>query len=207
VDGAGNSAATWRAWTGRRADDIYLAERFSGEWMKASFHASGVWQIGFSRKAMEVMGVCPTKRLFARWHHHPEVAPGWTLAAQIAIGRSELRVGPGSDRGVVDVPMPLRHRDLIFELWIESPDARIVGFEEAAPVGILTLPGGGLVWVVSRAVALPWEVPSRFVTERKEAARQRDSEDLGSEARRIVVPGVDAKTGTILFVEVAVDPP
>ena len=106
----GPRSTSWRIWTGRNADDVYVAPRTVASMVKMSLHQSGRWQYGFtdSPKARPWVENRESRHIDT-WQRPPEFGPGVTRGCAIRFPHSELRVWPEGhtvSRKVAFVPAP-----------------------------------------------------------------------------------------------------
>jgi hypothetical protein len=206
----GRRSESWRIWTVKNANDLYVAARQSAGWIKASFHESGDWRHGYISQqiAEEVLGE-RLPREFYRWNRPAEHLPGWTAAGRVIIPVGELRAdvsGSDSGKGVIDVTADLAGDAILIEIWIEGPGSNpALATSNARPLGALGQPGGGTVWILASGMDLPWDPRDRFRSEILEAESAAGSSRHPTELRRIVVHNVD-DSGTLTWVELAIDP-
>jgi hypothetical protein len=212
----GLRSAQYRAWSTKTTDDVYVAGRDAGGWIKVSLHQSGQWQHGFTRNAENDGWVSDpgASRHFQRWPRPPELAPGITLALRILVPTSQLRPGPASrskDRPSCTVPPPPNAPAVSFDLYLVAADAPVVQFQQAAPVGSLRLPSGTVAQVVALPTQLggnPEEVFQPELAEARQAALTADLADLPADLHpRIVLHMLDDDLQTLKLIEMALDLP
>ena len=157
---SGPRSSTWRVWTSKNADDVYVAARSTAGLMKASLHESGSWQFGFidGPKAVTWAQKVGTRHLDL-WQRPPEFGPGFTRAYMIAVPHSELRAWPDSpvERGAVAFLPPPGYREVVqIEIVLTRPTdpPATLRVEQGLVIARLALRGGGAVGVIARL--LPW---------------------------------------------------
>ncbi len=209
VDAQDRASEAWRVETRLKTTNIYIGSRSRFSEVKVSLHESGVWQHGLTaERGAPMAGIDPKDRLFQRWEHHPELVPGWQRPVQIILSNSELRAdAPEQPDSVIRVPAPTTASSSIVEVWIETPGIHApLRVDAATQIGMMELVNGGSLWVVNRAVDLPWLPSKRFATQVGEARKSRESSALPTDGvRRIVLHGVEESSGTLILCELAVD--
>lgn len=160
-------SAVWTAVTAKNADDVYVAAKPVGKFIKVSLHESGFWQHGFiSDDAAGGFRLPGQMRHFAIWERPEEIVPGWTRAVRIIIPDAALqpRPDPGSPRKPVTDLLATPDADAtIAEVWLESAgNTTPPPLRGAQLAGRLRQPGGGIVWVVGQRVTLTWDPAQRF---------------------------------------------
>jgi hypothetical protein len=209
----GRRSIDWAIWAGRRLDDVYVAARDAGNWIKVSLHGSGSWSHGLTTEAWLDGGGDEglETRHFEAWRRPAEIAPGVTLAMRIVIATSELRPGPTtlstSKLPVYTIPPPDDGDAVAFEVYLVKGDAPTFRLDAAAPIGNLGLASGAeSVWVVARAERLDGDLATLYgphVQQAREEAAKQDPLPQGVHGR-IAIHGF--RDGNVLqLIEMAVD--
>lgn len=208
----GRASTVWRLWTVTTADDVYIAGRATGSWIKASLHASGRWQHGFTSEAQNTGWASESgSRYFELWQRPPEVASGVTLALRIVIPTSQLRPGPstrGRGREVRRLPPPPRADGVVFDVFLLAEGHQVVQLERSNRVGRIALPSGGTVEVVARTISFDADLSEDFadhVLKARTAAASQGIPVPEGMVGRIAVHGWDPDFHTVKFLELAVD--
>ena len=168
-------STVWTALTAKYTDDVYVAAKPAGRFIKISLHKSGSWQHGFVIDEQAEGFRSPGQmRHFAIWRRPEEILPGWTRAIRIVIPDASLqaRPAPGTPRKPVTDLLAIPGADaMIAEVWLESGDNTTPPpLRGAQLAGRLRQPGGGTVWVVGQRMTLPWD-PSQHFSQMAAAAR------------------------------------
>jgi hypothetical protein len=79
-------STTWKLWT--RKNDIYLACREMGRWLKVSLHASGDWRIAWVRDAKRSS---TRDRIIERWARPAPFRERWTEGIVLAFPWVDMR--------------------------------------------------------------------------------------------------------------------
>jgi hypothetical protein len=153
VDGD-NGSATWRAWTGKDAttNDIYLMERVSGRRWKVSMHDGwGTWRIAETREGADEGA---ERRVVDSWQA-PSAENGWREAVGVLVPVPYLRklINP-LPVNIIQIPISPAHSAIAIRLLIEDPGAPGALFRAGYPVGCLTRPDGGRIYVIAEPASL-----------------------------------------------------
>ena len=146
-----NRSATWRVWTGKKTDDVYLCESVTGGDWKVTHHNEWKWRIAMTKERAEADGV--DRVVVVEWRDRQE--RGWSEGAGVLIPCAYLR--PSQDPlppSVVRVPPSAAHSSVRVRLLFEEPGAVGVRFGHGFPVGVLDRLGGGRVYVLADPVTL-----------------------------------------------------
>ena len=83
----GNRSATWRVWTGKNVDDVYLCESVTGQDWKVSHHNEWKWRIAMAKERAEADGI--ERVVIVEWRDGPE--RGWSEGVGLLVPRAYLR--------------------------------------------------------------------------------------------------------------------
>lgn len=206
---SGPRSSTWRVWTSKNADDVYVAARSTAGVMKASLHESGSWQYGFINGPKAVAWVQDRgSRHLDLWQKPPEFGPGFTRAYMIAVPYSELRPWPESPRekgAVAFLPPPGIGEVVQIEIVLIRPTNPPVtlSVEHGLAVARLAFHGGDAVGVIARL--LPWAPGSveSFKTYKASALAAADPARVAAAGMpRLALYGLDTD-GTRMVIDAA----
>ncbi len=147
----GNRSATWRVWTGKKVDDVYLCESVTGRDWKVSHHNDWQWRIAMTKERADADGI--GRAVIVEWRDWPE--HGWSEGAGLLIPGAYLR--PSNEpfpKAVVQVPTSPIHTCVRVRLLFEEPGAVGVRFGPGFPIGVLNRLGGGRVYVLAAPVSV-----------------------------------------------------
>lgn len=166
----GNRSSTWRIWTGKTADDVYICEVESGGEWKTSLHNDwGKWRVAMTSEAAHQRGI-PRAVLTAQERPVPE-DDGWSEGVALLIPCSDLR--PSSEPipgGVIRVPTTPSHSAIGVRLLLqEHGSTTFTGLEGAFGIGVLVRPNGGAVYVVAQLTSLRRELIASLAVIRSDA--------------------------------------
>ena len=152
VDPATNRrSATWRVWTGKKVDDVYLCESVTGGDWKVSHHNEWKWRIAMTKERAESDGV--DRVAAVEWRDEPD--RGWSEGAGLLIPCAYLRRSEKPLKSsVVQIPPSPAHSCVRIRLLFEEPGAVGVCFGRGFPVGVLNRLGGGRVYVLADPISL-----------------------------------------------------
>jgi hypothetical protein len=144
-------SATWRAWTGKKVDDVYLCESVTGGDWKVSHHNEWQWRIAMTKERAQADGI--ERVVIVEWRDRPE--RGWSEGAGVLIPRAYLRPSDESlPPPVVQVPTSPAHSCVRVRLLFEESGAVGVRFGPGFPIGVLNRLGGGRVYVLADPVSV-----------------------------------------------------
>src|SRR5579859_6381291 len=149
-----NRSSTWRIWTGKKPDDVYVCETESGGGFKASLHNDG----GKLRVAMttEMAGAHGIPRPVLREQATREPVKGWSEAPRVLVPCADLR--PSSDaipEEVIRIPSSPTSSAICVLLLLEEPNSStVIEVQGTFLLGVLKRPNGGVVWVCSQPITL-----------------------------------------------------
>lgn len=166
----GNRSATWRVWTGKKVDDVYLCESVTGGDWKVSHHNEWKWRIAMTKERAEAEGV--DRVSVVEWRDQPE--RGWSEGAGLLIPCDYLR---GSEEtlksSVVQIPTSPGRSCMRIRLLFEEPGALGVRFGRGFPVGVLKRLGGRRVYVLADPISVSGRTHREFSTVCDEARAAR----------------------------------
>jgi hypothetical protein len=150
----GNQSSTWRVFTGKRTDDVYLLEVVSGPTWKTSHHNDGeVWRVAMTSEAADQRHTA--RVVIDEWPRMPP-QEGWSEGVTVLVPSAYLRSSEAQvDSSVVRIPTSPEHSAVAVRLlFAESGTESYIELSRALPVGVLSRPHGGAVYLVAEAVAL-----------------------------------------------------
>jgi hypothetical protein len=149
----GPRSQSWRLFGSKRDDDIYLGQRWGTGTIKLSLHRSGKWRMAWDGKYAASVGLPDeVDRVLARWDPPADIVPGWKHAVTVLVTRESMAQHQTAERRpgkVAFFPAPDADGALWFLVLLGQPGAELV-VRDAAEVGALELPGGGMVGTVVR---------------------------------------------------------
>lgn len=204
----GRSSSTWNLFRAKKFDDVYLVAKGTEGLMKVSFHQTGEINMGLTSEAIQGLGIPNSSRYLLKGHRIPQVTPGWTLATEIWIPRSELR-SPKEEISpkTVQIPFHSTASAVVVQIYFkESKQSPILRMPAHEPVGFIEQLNGGSVWIVAISAELPWDPEKQFEQKIKEAKEFFDArKDNDRTLDRDHLWGVDEPTKMIIFFEKAFD--
>ena len=167
-DEAGNRAATWKCWTqiGSGNSEVYLACRELFGALKASFHQSGQWHIGYDQMFFEENVVHPLAkgkgRFIAKWPRPQDISPGVTLSFRIVTPWSSVntpfnlseykkvhRVKNAPEGKATEIDIIFTGRSTLVNNW-PGKSSMNTNF-----IGSMELDNGDRVWIVYMVIDMP----------------------------------------------------
>ena len=205
-------SAVWLAVTAKSTDDVYVATKLAGRFIKVSLHESGSWQHGFiSDDKAQGFRSPGQPRHFTIWQRPDEIIPGWTRAVRIIIPDAALqtRPSPGTLKKPVADLLAIPGGDTsIVEIWLESAvNLTPPPLRGSQLAGRLRQPGGGTVWVVGQRMTLPWDPYQRFsqmVTAAHSEATRLNPNWAGDPPLSICLHNPDSRNRELILCELAV---
>lgn len=151
---AATRSSTWRVWTGKRSDDVFLLEVVSGSEWKLSHHiAWGRWRLARTKEAAARAG--EERQVIGEW---PRAEPQdqWSEGVSVLVRCADLRTAESPvEETVVQVPTSPSHSAVAVRLFFEEPGGSAeMELPQAFPVGVLLRSNGGSVYVVAEPVSL-----------------------------------------------------
>lgn len=205
-------SAVWLAVTAKSTDDVYVATKLAGRFIKVSLHESGSWQHGFiSDDKAQGFRSPGQPRHFTTWQRPEEIIPGWTRAVRIIIPDAALqaRPSPGTAKKPVADLLAIPGGDTsIVEIWLESAvNLTPPPLRGSQLAGRLRQPGGGTVWVVGQRMTLPWDPYQRFsqmLTAAHSEATRLNPNWAGDPPLSICLHNPDSRNRELILCELAV---
>lgn len=150
----GGRSSTWRVWTGKRSDDVFLCEVVSGsEWKFSHHNVWGRWRLARTKEAAALADV--ERQVIGEW---PRAEPQevWSEGASVLVSCSDLRTVKSPLEGdVVQVPTSPSHSAVLVRVFLEEAGGSLIRtLAESFPVGVLVRPSGGCVYVVAQPMSL-----------------------------------------------------
>jgi hypothetical protein len=153
----GNQSSTWRIWTGKLDDDIYICETRSGGQWKTSLHNDwGQWRVAMTTEAANARNI---QRVVI--DEQPRKVPdgGWSEGTAILIPCADLR-SPSEQipRDVLRIrTSPTRSATAVRLLLQEKGVTTLKRVEEAFGLGVLKRPNGCVAYVFAEPTSLSSE--------------------------------------------------
>lgn len=154
-------SAIWRMWAER--DDVYLAARVMGGWIKLSMHRSGIWRLAWTAQS-GIRAQGSSDRVGERWQRPPEFRAGWiqgpaVIVPNTGIERPFTHVTDAERIPIVWSPTPKPGHKLHFTLLFASADASPESWQTVfragdKVVGTLTLRNRSMVALSRREVPM-----------------------------------------------------
>lgn len=167
----GARSSTWRIWTHKNVDDVYICETKSGGQWKTSLHNEwGTWRIAMTREAARDQGI---ERSVKSEQEKPMPVEGWSEGTAILIPCVDLR--PSSElipNDVIRIPTSPTHSGVGVRLLLQEPGiANCQLIQEAFGLGVLMRSNGGVVYVFAEPVAFSSEQHESLAAFRSDALR------------------------------------
>ncbi len=171
VDAAtGNRSATWRVWTSKKVDDVYLCESMTGGDWKVSHHNKWKSRIAMTKELAEADGV--DRVVVVEWRDQPD--RGWREGVGLLIPCAYLRKSDNPLKpSVVQIPPSPTHSCVRIRLMFEEPGAVGRRFGRGFPVGVLNRFGGGRVYVLADPLSVSARTHKEFSAACNEARAAR----------------------------------
>jgi len=188
--GSGKRGSTWRVWTGKNVDQIFIMEMATGPVWKVSLHnelsrTTGLptWRIAMTKEAAQDEGI--ERVVIDEWV--PELAiSGWVEGVGILIPFSSLRAETEPlHPSVLQVPSSTVCSGYAVRLFLEEAGAVGAAFPPGHPVMVMDRSNGGRAYVVATPVHLAARQYDAFDAMRDEARAGR-SGDLSYPSDRFV---------------------
>lgn len=155
----GNRSSTWRIWTGKTTDDVFICETESGGEWKTSLHNDwGTWRVAMTAEAADRRG---TARVVLSEQDRPVPdAAGWAEGTALLIPCSDLRPSPAViSNDVIRVPTSPSHSGIGVRLLLQEPgSSTFTALDNAFGLGVLERPNGGTLYVVAQTTSLSREL-------------------------------------------------
>lgn len=196
----GNRSSTWRIWTGKKADDVFICEEVSGGQWKTSLHNDwGKWRIAMTREAAENQGI---QRPILSEQARPMPVGGWSEGTTLLIPCADLRPSLESiPNEAIRIPTSPTNSAVSVRLLLQEPGITTYqSIENAFGFGVLIRPNDGVVYVFAEPFSLSYEEHESIAEYRTDVRRSVPPE---SRDRRFV--GVLAIGDQRLLVDLALD--
>jgi len=194
--GTGNRSSTWRVWTSKTEDDVFVCETESGGEWKTSLHNDwGKWRIAMTAEAAERLGI--PRVVLSEQDRKLPAADGWGEGTALLIPCSDLRASPArfSD-DVIRVPTSPSHSAVSVRLILQEPGSEMpTKLESAFGLGVLERANGGTLYVVAQIASLSSELITSL------AAIRADVRNSAPDAGRYV--GILARDDQRILVDLA----
>lgn len=155
----GPRSARWKLWAPPHKNDVYLAYRAAGRYVKVSLHQSGDWRFQFiSADIARAVGAADGTRLIQQWQR-PPADEGWTIGPMIVVPEKDV-VPLALDEPMGDViwfPPPTAGHGVWIHVFIIEPNISGKTFAAATPGGGFSLANGEVCLVIARYRALSEE--------------------------------------------------
>ena len=166
----GNRSSTWRIWTGKTTDDVYICETESGGEWKTSLHNDwGKWRVAMTSDAARTKAI-PRVVLTEQERRAPG-GDGWSEGVALLTPCSDLR--PSSEPipvAVIRVPTTPSHSAIGVRLLLqEHGSTTYTRLDDGFGIGVLVRPNGGAVYVVAQPTSLKRELIESMATTRSDA--------------------------------------
>lgn len=180
----GARSATWRVWTGKNVDDVFLCESVTGGDWKVRHHNEWNWRIAMTRERAQADDV--QRVVVVEWRDLPN--RGWSEGAGVLIPCAYLRRSdePLPD-SVVQIPSSPSQSCVRVRWLFQEPGAVGVRFGPAFPVGVLDRKGGGRVYVLADAVSVSERTHREMAAVCDEARAERSPDETYPTSRFIWV--------------------
>jgi hypothetical protein len=174
----GNRSSTWRIWTGKVADDVFICETESGGEWKTSLHNDwGKWRIAMTAEAAIRRGVSRT--VISDQDRPRPASDGWTEGTALLIPCSDLRpLSKILPDDVIRVPTSPSHSAIGVRLLLQEADsATFTAVDGAFGLGVLERPKGGIVYMVAQITSLSSDLMTDLAAIRSDARQQVPNEE------------------------------
>src|SRR5437879_671003 len=160
---AGQRAATWKCWSERGKEDVYVTCQELGGVLKTSFHGSGKCHVAFVEdffeKSVSEEDRTERGRFVEKWSRPQTMAPGVTLVYRIITPWSSVTLPDHETASIVSVPAPPDGKALELLLVLIEGTTRVTDWPGKNTgtqlVGSYALPSGTTVWIVWRQIDIP----------------------------------------------------
>lgn len=157
--GSGKRSSTWRVWTGKNVDQVFIMEMATGPVWKVSLHnelsrTTGLpaWRIAMTKEAAQDQSI--ERAVIDDWI--PEVPiSGWLEGVGILIPFSHLRAeAEPLHPSVLQVPSSTACSGYAVRLFLEQAGAVGTAFPPGHPVMVMERSNGGRAYVLATPVDL-----------------------------------------------------
>jgi hypothetical protein len=155
----GNRSSTWRVWTSKTADDVFICETESGGEWKTSLHNDwGKWRIAMTTEAADRRDIA--RVVLSEQDMPVPGADGWAEGTALLIPCPDLRPSSGKlSDDVVRVPTSPSHSAIGVRLLLQEPgSSAFTSLDNAFGLGVLERPNGGTLYVVAQTTFLSSEL-------------------------------------------------
>lgn len=202
------NGSTWKLRTVKDNGDVYLMQRESGRWIKASFHEDiGRWHYAVTEAGQHLSTPHGAPYLEITFDHEP-IAEGWYHSKRIVVARSELRpwAEPNSDSRILGVEMPENYDAIGFDLLLGDPGAPVLSLDSKYKVlAVLERGDGGLAVLIQTPLMLEYTVGGALVDEIAQARTDLKQFGWDGTPTRIVIMVASEDDGLQKEIEVALD--
>ncbi len=157
-------AASWKVWSPKGKNDVYVACRELGGAIKVSLHESGFWHLGYDQKFYDEKipkdFVGHSDRFALKWIRPSENFPGVTFAIRILTPHSSVASVFESLSKLHIIKPPVEDRAVEVGIFLSVPTSMITSWPakksmKSDLVGTYELPNQSRVWVVSWECEIP----------------------------------------------------
>ena len=167
-DGKGRRSASWKCFSPRGKEDVYLTCRELRGTIKASLHESGACHLAYEVRGLErvpsALASAGKSRFIDTWQVKPSAASGAVLAVRIITPRASVATEDNDLGGLACAPIPSEGGAVEFYV-IVTPEILKEGDwpgkrgSETSLIGSYALPSGRVVWVVWKEIPMPEIAP------------------------------------------------
>jgi hypothetical protein len=149
-----NRSSTWRIWTGKKRDDVYLCETESGGGFKTSLHSDGCTvRVAMTKEMADSHG---SNRAVLKEQPITEPVGGWSEGPRILVPCADLRpLSQTVPEDVIRIPTSTTSSAILVLVLLEEPKgSTVMQVEGTFLLGVLIRPNSGLVWVCAQPTTL-----------------------------------------------------
>ena len=202
------NGSSWKLRTVRDKGDVYLMQRESGRWIKASFHEDvSRWHYAVTEAGQNLSTPRGDPYLEVTFSHE-SIAEGWYHSKRIVVARSELRhwAEPNSGSRICGVEMPENCDATGFDLLLGDPGARPLSLDSKYRVlAVLERGDGGLAVLIQTPLMLDYTVHESLKNEIAQARFDLKKFGWDGTPTRIVIMVSSEEDGPQKEIEVALD--
>jgi hypothetical protein len=147
-------SSTWRVWTGKRRDDVFLCEVVSGsEWKLSHHNVWGRWRLARTQEAAARAG--EERQVIGEWPR-AEQQEQRSEGVSVLVPCSDLRAMEcPMGQNIVQVPTSSSYSGVFVRFFFEEAGESLIReVSDSFPVGVLVRPNGGCVYVVAQPMSL-----------------------------------------------------
>ena len=152
---SGLRSTSWRIWSARNTQDVYMAPRKMAGIKKTSFHKSGSWSYSFI-SSEKVLSQLPenVSRHTDIWQRPESLGGGWWRGYEIIVPWTELRRWPDREPGdiVFAPPPPYGCWTCIEVFFAEAGDVRLDVTDPTFAIGRMSLVDQSHVYIFAQLV-------------------------------------------------------